>query len=89
MKSKSSQKHLDHTQQSTTNTLKPLLKKAIKKIEKTGDLNGNKITDKIIKVSKASQENNSKTVTNEHDKEKPKERYMSPDEIQKTIDDLR
>ena len=43
-------------------------------------------------VSKHLQQNNSEnseTVTNEHDKEIPKERYISPEEIQKIIDDLR
>ena len=34
---------------------------------------GNKINDKIIKVSNKLQENNTETVTNEHDKEIPKE----------------
>ena len=47
----------------------------------------------ITKVSKSSQENNSKTVTNENDKEIPKEihkeRYTSPEEKQKIIDNLR
>ena len=38
---------------------------------------GNKIANRITKVSKNSQQNNSKTVTNEHDKEIPKERYIS------------
>ena len=32
---------------------------------------------KIIKFSKNSQKNNSETVTNENDKEIPKERYIS------------
>ena len=32
--------------------------------------------DKIKKVLKNSQQNNSKTITNEHDKEIPKERYI-------------
>ena len=32
---------------------------------------------KIIKVSKSSQQNSSETVTNENDKEIPKERYVS------------
>ena len=45
------------------------------------------------KVSKNSQKNNSETVTNENDKEIskeiPKERYMSPEERQKIIDNLR
>ena len=39
--------------------------------------------------SKNSQENNSETVTNEHDKEIPKERYISTEERQEIIDDLR
>ena len=34
----------------------------------TGDLVGNKTADKITKVSKTSQQNNSETVTNEYDK---------------------
>ena len=42
---------------------------------------------KVIKVSKNSQ-NNSETVTNENDKVKPKERYVSPKERQKVIDNL-
>ena len=53
------------------------------------DLIGNKVADKTTKISKASQQNNSKTVTNEHDKEVSKERYTFPEERQKIIDDLR
>ena len=49
----------------------------------------NKITNKITKVSKNSQQNNSDTVTDKHDKEIPKERYTSPEKTQKIIDDLR
>ena len=44
---------------------------------------------KITKVSKNSQQNNSETVTNENDKEIPKERYIFPEERQKIIDNLR
>ena len=44
---------------------------------------------RIIKVSKNSQQNNSETVTNEHDKEIPKEKYISPVESQEIIDKLR
>ena len=40
---------------------------------------------KITKVGKNLQQNNSETVTNESDKEIPKERYISPEEIQKII----
>ena len=44
---------------------------------------------KITKVKKNSEQNNSETVTNEHDKEIPKERYVSPQERQKIIAELR
>ena len=45
--------------------------------------------DRITKVSKTSQQNNSETVTNEHDKKIPEERYISPKKRQIIIDDLR
>ena len=52
-----------------------------------------KFANKITKVSKNSQWNNSETVTNKNDKlipkETPKERYISPEERQKFIDNLR
>ena len=38
---------------------------------------------------KRPQQNISETVTNEHDKEIPEERYVSPEERQKIIDELR
>ena len=41
------------------------------------------------KVFKNSQQYNSETVTNEHDKEIPKERYISQEERQEIIDELR
>ena len=44
---------------------------------------------KITKVSKNSQQNNLEKVTNENDKEIPKERYISLKERQKIIDNLR
>ena len=34
-----------------------------------------------LQVSKSSQQNNSDTVSNEHDNEIPKERYISPEEM--------
>ena len=40
-----------------------------KAAEATGDLIGNIIVDRITKVSKISQQNNSETITNEHDKD--------------------
>ena len=50
---------------------------------------GNKIADKITKNSKNLQENTSEIVTNEHDKEIPKEGYASLEERQKTIGELK
>ena len=45
---------------------------------------------KVTKVSKNSQQNNSETVTNQNDKEIPKEitkvKFLSPEERHKTID---
>ena len=40
---------------------------------------------KITKVSKNAQQNNSETVTNKDDKERAKERYISPEKIQKVL----
>ena len=42
-----------------------------------------------MKISKNLRQNNSEAVKNEHDKEIPKERYISPKERQETIDELR
>ena len=50
---------------------------------------GNKTADRITEVSKSSQQNNSETVSKEHDKEIPKGRYISPDKRQEIIDELR
>ena len=47
--------------------------------EATGDLIANKIANKITRVSKNSQQNNLKTVTNEHEKEIPKENLQKKD----------
>ena len=50
---------------------------------------GNKSLYRITKILKNSQQNNSETVTKEHEREKPKERYISPEEKQKIINNLR
>ena len=47
---------------------------------------GNDIVDRTTTISKNSQQNNSGTVTNEHDKEIHKKRCISPEERQKIID---
>ena len=52
-------------------------------------MTGNKIANKITKVSKNLPQSNSETVTNEYNKEIPKERYISSDERQEIIDELR
>ena len=49
---------------------------------------GNKIANRITKFSRSSPSINSERVSNEHDKEIPKEIYISPEEKQKIIGDL-
>ena len=83
-------KLLDHAKKIATDALKTSSKRVIQKTAKaTGDLFGNKITNRITKVSKNSQQNNSETAANKHDKEIPKEKYVSPDERQEIIDEMR
>ena len=83
------QKPLDHAKQSATDAFETASKRAIPKTaEAIGDVTGNEIADKITNVSKKSQQNNSETVTNQHDKEVTKERHISPKERQKIIDNL-
>ena len=48
----------------------------------------NKKSNAINKVSKTLQQNNSEKVTNEHDEEIPKEKYIYLGERQNIIDDL-
>ena len=80
-----SQKLLDCAKQSTRDALKTALKKSIQKTEEaTSGWIGIKIVNKITKVSKISPQNNSKNET-----EIIKERYISPEERQKIIDELR
>ena len=70
--------------------VKLLQKKVIQKTaEATGNMIGNKIANRITKVSKNLQQNDSESVSNEHDKEIRKGRYTSPEERQKIIDNLR
>ena len=81
LSSKYSQKLFDHAKKSAPNALKTSSKSVIQKTaEATCDFLGNKIATRITKVSQNSQENNSETVTNDNDKEIPKERYISPKE---------
>ena len=68
MSKKYSQKFVDHTKQSATDAHKTVSKRAIQKLSWFADMIGNKVNDKITKTSKTSQQKNSETVTNEHDK---------------------
>ena len=72
---------------SSTNALKIVGQRAIQKTaEASGDLVGNFIADKIASISKRpATEPHSNVVSNEI----PKERYISPQEKQKIIDELR
>ena len=54
----------------------------------TGDLIGNKVTDKNTKISKTSLQNTSETVTSETEKKStrcPEERYISPEQSRKLL----
>ena len=57
-----------------------------KTAETSGDLIGNKTPDKISKILL---HNNIEKITNESNKEMPKERYVSPKESQEIIVNLR
>ena len=76
---------------STTDAIKTVSKRAIPKTaEATDDLIGNKIADKITSVSKKSAkelQNNETEVDVE--RATPKKRYISPEERQQIIDELR
>ena len=91
LSNKYSQKLLDTSKKSTTDAIKTTSKRAIQKTaEATGDLIGNKIADKITSVSKKSNKKLPKDET-EEDVEitTHKKRYISPEERQQIIDELR
>ena len=86
LSSKYSQKRLDRTKKSATDALKTTSKRVIQTTaEATGNLIGSKILDRITKVSKTLPKNNLETNANEHDKEIPKEIYVSPEERHEII----
>ena len=71
--------------------LKLLQEKQLKKTaEATSDLIGNKIAEKTTEVSKSSRQNNRSIldIGTEH-KEITKERYISPEQAQQIIDNLK
>ena len=88
MSNKHGMKLVDAAKKSVTDAVKTASKKAIQKTaEATGDLIGNKIADKITSVSKKKSNNDN----NNDDVELAthKKRYISPEERQQIIDELR
>ena len=88
LSNKYGQKLLDSAKKSTTDAIKTASKRAIQKTaEATGDLIGNKIADKITSISKKSSNYNN----NDDDVELTthKKRYISPEERQQIINELR
>ena len=87
LNNKYGQKLADSAKTSSTDALKIAGKRAIQKTaEATGDLVGNTIVNKITSISKKpAGEPHSNVVSNEI----PKERYISPQQRQKSIDELR
>ena len=82
-------KLVDTAKKSATDAIKAASKRAIQKTaEATGDLVGNKIADKTTSVSKKSTK---KLPTIDEDEELTthKNRYISPEERQQIIDELR
>ena len=88
MSNKYGKKRSDTAKKSATDAVKTASKRAIQKTaEATGDLIGNKIADKITSVSKKKSNNDN----NNDDVElaTSKKRYISPEERQQIIDELR
>ena len=95
LNNKYGQKLLDTAKKYTTDAIKTASKKAIKKpVKGTGDLIENENADKITSVSKKSSaehsvELHSKNNDANSEIEVPKKRYISPEERQQIIDELR
>ena len=92
LSNKYGQKLLDSAKKSTPDAIKTTSRRAIQKTaEATGDLIGKKIADKITSVSKKSAKELSNDKTEEEDVERvtPKKRYISLEERQQIIDELR
>ena len=95
LSNKYGQNLLDSAKKSTTDAIKTASKRAIKKTaEATGDVIGNNIADKIKSVSKKSSNNNSNNNNNNNNNGNVeltthKKRYISPEERQQIINELR
>ena len=92
LSNKYGQKILDRAKKSTTDAIKTASKRAIQKTAKTtGDLIGNKIADKITSLSNKTSNNNNNNNDDNNNVELTthKKRYISPEERQQTINELR
>ena len=88
LSNKYGQKLLDCAKKSTADAIKTASKRAIQKTaEATGDLIGNKIADKITSVSK--KPSNNKNNNEDVELTTHKKRYISPEERQQIINELR
>ena len=80
---------INTAKKSATDAIKNASKRAIQKTaEATGDLVGNKIADKITSISKKKSDNNN-NINDDVELKNPKKRYISPEERQQIIDQLR
>ena len=83
MSGRYSHKPLDYAKQSARDALKISSKRVIySKIVKKSDFIGNKTPKRLLP------QDNLETITNEHDEKIPKERYISPEEGPKIIDNV-
>ena len=93
MSNKYGKKLVDTAKKSATDAIKTASKRAIQKTaEATGDLVGNKIADNITSVSKKSTKKSTEklpTIDEDEELNTHKKRYMSPEERQQIIDELR
>ena len=89
MSNKYEKELVDTAKKSATDATKTASKRAIQKTaEATGDLVGNKIADKITSVSEKSTKK-LPTVVEDAELTTHKKRYISPEERQQIIDELR
>ena len=89
LSNKYGEKIIDTAKKSTTDAINTASKRAIQKTaEATGDLIGNKIADKITSISKQSIKN-LPIIDEDAERTTHKKRYISPEERQQTINELR
>ena len=93
LRNKYGQNLLDSAKKSIADTIKTASKRAIQKTaEATGDLIGNKIADKTTSVSKKFSSKHSDDeieIDRVSPKDVPNKRYISPEERQQIIDELK